>query len=158
MKTETAIFGGGCFWGVEESFRALSGVTQTEVGYSGGKMENPTYSDVSYKDTGHVEVVKVEFDPEKISYEDLLTHFFKIHDPTEVNRQGPDVGTQYRSVIFFTNKEQEISANKKIEELNALGLYKKPIATAVLPLDKYYRAEEYHQQYLAKRGLSTCHI
>ncbi len=158
MNSNIAIFGGGCFWGVEESFRALPGVIETEVGYAGGKTENPTYNDVSYKDTGHAEVVKVVYDPLKISYEELLTHFFKIHDPTEINRQGPDVGEQYRSVIFFTNPEQETSAKKKIEHLNGEGLYKKPIATVLLPAGPFYRAEEYHQQYLAKRGLSTCHI
>ena len=158
MKTETATFGGGCFWGVEESFRALSGVTETAVGYMGGTAENPTYEEVCSDKTGHVEVVHVTYNPEQISYQALLDHFFKIHNPTTVNRQGPDIGTQYRSVIFFYTPEQESEAREKIATLMSQNVFGKPIVTEVLPASKFNRAEEYHQQYLAKRDLSTCHI
>lgn len=154
----TATFGAGCFWGVEETFRATPGVTDTAVGYEGGTMENPTYKDVCTDRTGHAEVVQVEYDPEKVSYEDLLTVFFENHDPTTMNRQGPDIGTQYRSVVFYHTPEQKEAAEKRIAELEAAGRYKRPIVTQVVPAQPFYRAEEYHQKYLAKRGLSSCHI
>jgi peptide-methionine (S)-S-oxide reductase len=152
MTTESACFGAGCFWGVESDFRAISGVVDVSVGYSGGRTENPTYRDVCFKLTGHVEVVQVTFDPERVSYEALLRRFFSMHDPTQVNRQGPDVGTQYRSVIFYRTPEQCATARAMIAELNASKSYPQPIATSVEPAQTFYRAEEYHQRYLAKQG------
>ncbi len=158
MNNQIATFGGGCFWGVEESFRSLNGVIDTAVGYMGGTTEKPTYEEVCSDKTGHVEVVRATYDPTWISYETLLDHFFKIHNPTTLNRQGLDVGTQYRSVIFFHTSEQEKEAKNKIEQLNAKNTFGKPIVTEVVPAGTFNRAEEYHQQYLAKKGLSTCHI
>jgi len=152
MATETAIFGAGCFWGVETDFRAIPGVIDVIVGYSGGTTENPTYREVCSKTTGHVEVVEVTFDPARVSFETLLRHFFTIHDPTQVNRQGPDIGTQYRSVIFFRTPEQETIAHAVIAELNASKRYPRPIATAVESAAVFYRAEEYHQRYFEKQG------
>ncbi len=153
-----ATFGGGCFWGVEESFRQVGGVTATAVGYMGGAKKNPTYKEVCTDQTGHAEVVHVTYDPQKVSYEALLNVFFKVHDPTQVNRQGPDVGAQYRSVIFFHSPEQRAVADRVIDELTRAGRFKKPIATQVAPAAEFWRAEEYHQQYLSKRGLSNCHV
>ena len=151
---EKATFGAGCFWGVEAEFRKIRGVISTSVGYSGGNFENPTYKNVCSGKTGHAEVVQVEFDPSKISYEELLDVFWTIHDPTTPNRQGPDIGPQYRSVIFFHNPEQEAAAIASKEELRKSGRYKRPIVTEITPASEYYRAEEYHQGYLEKRGVN----
>ncbi|MFP5236206.1 MAG: peptide-methionine (S)-S-oxide reductase MsrA [Acidobacteriota bacterium] len=159
MAMEKATFGAGCFWGVEAQFAALAGVMRTAVGYEGGSLENPSYKDVCTDGTGHAEVVELEFDPETISYAQLLDAFFSLHDPTTMNRQGPDWGTQYRSVIFFHSPEQERQARAKIEELTAEGRYKpKRIVTQVVPAQTFWRAEEYHQRYLEKRGMTSCHI
>jgi len=155
---EHAIFGAGCFWGVEAEFRKLKGVLNTSVGYSGGNTKNPTYQDVCSHSTGHAEVVKVEFDPEKISYEELLDTFWLIHNPTTLNRQGPDVGSQYRSVIFYANEDQKKLALSKLEKLENINAFKDPIVTEIEPLGDYYMAEKYHQQYFEKRGLASCHI
>ena len=154
----TATFGAGCFWGVEATFRQTPGVTQTAVGYEGGIKENPTYQDVCTDRTGHAEVVEVEFDPAKVSYEALLKIFFENHDPTTKNRQGPDIGAQYRSAVFYHSPEQKADAERMKTALDAQGAFKRPIVTEIVPAQKFYRAEEYHQQYLEKRGLSTCHI
>ena len=151
-----ATFGAGCFWGVEEAFRELKGVTATAVGYAGGSVSNPTYEDVCTHRTGHAEVVQVEYDPAVVSYEQLLNVFWDIHDPTQVNRQGPDVGTQYRSVIFFHDAAQEAAARASKERIEKSGRYRRPIATEIVPAATFYRAEEYHQQYLAKRGVKSC--
>lgn len=155
---EKAIFGAGCFWGVEAAFRQIKGVISTSVGYSGGSYENPSYRDVCTGRTGHAEVVEVVYDPSKVSYDDLLKVFWENHDPTTMNRQGPDVGSQYRSAIFFTNTEQEAAALASKASLEMSGRYRKPIVTEVAPATQFYTAEDYHQQYLEKRGLSTCHI
>jgi peptide-methionine (S)-S-oxide reductase len=155
---EKATFGAGCFWGVEAAFREVPGVVNVTVGYEGGHTENPTYEEVCTDLTGHAEVAQVEYDPQKVSYEQLLDVFWSIHDPTQVNRQGPDVGTQYRSVIFFHTPEQEQAARASKARLESSGRYRRPIATAIEPAQTFYRAEEYHQQYLAKRGLKRCHI
>jgi peptide-methionine (S)-S-oxide reductase len=155
---EKATFGGGCFWGVEVTFAQLPGVVETAVGYEGGKTESPTYKDVCTDHTGHAEVVQVTFDPAKISYDKLLETFFAAHDPTQVNRQGPDWGTQYRSVIFYESPEQQTAALAMKERLGAEGRYDKPIATQIVPAETFWRAEEYHQKYLEKRGLAACHI
>jgi len=156
QKFEIATFGAGCFWGVEATFRQMPGVVETAVGYEGGKTDNPTYRDVCSHDTGHAEVVEVTYDPTQIAYTDLLNVFWENHDPTTLNRQGPDIGDQYRSVIFFHSKEQEEAA-KASKEAHA-GSFKRPIVTQIVPAQTFYRAEEYHQQYLEKRGLSQCHI
>ena len=156
--SEKATFGAGCFWGVEEAFRQLPGVRKTTVGYSGGHTTEPTYRDVCSDTTGHAEVVQVEFDPSVISYEDLLNVFWQVHDPTQVNRQGPDVGSQYRSAVFVHSPEQEAAARAAVADLQASGRFHRPIATQVVPAAPFYPAEEYHQQYLAKRGLRGCHI
>jgi peptide-methionine (S)-S-oxide reductase len=155
---EKATFGGGCFWGVEARFREYKGVKATRVGYAGGKIENPTYKDVCTDLTGHAEVVEIRYDPEQLSYNDLLDIFFEIHDPTQINRQGVDVGTQYRSVIFYHSEEQKIQSEKKIEKLNASGKFRRPIATKVVPAATFWEAEEYHQRYLEKQGRATCHF
>jgi peptide-methionine (S)-S-oxide reductase len=153
-----ATFGAGCFWGVEMSFRRLDGVTDAAVGYAGGHLENPTYRDVCSHGTGHAEVVEVEFDPAQISYESLLEAFFEIHDPTQVNRQGPDVGDQYRSVIFFHSPEQRETAERTKAELEASGRFARPIATAIEPAPTFWRAEEYHQRYIEKHGGGGCAV
>jgi peptide-methionine (S)-S-oxide reductase len=153
-----ATFAAGCFWGVEATFRALPGVTATRVGYTGGKTANPTYKDVCTDTTGHAEAVEVDFDPSKISFEQLLNVFWENHDPTQVDRQGPDWGTQYRSAIFFHSPEQEAEAKASKENLDKSGHYRKPIATQIVPATTFYAAEDYHQQYLEKRGMATCHI
>jgi peptide-methionine (S)-S-oxide reductase len=159
MSTEKATFGAGCFWGVEAAFAAIPGVTATAVGYEGGALDQPTYKDVCTDQTGHAEVVELDFDPEHISYEQLLEAFFALHDPTTLNRQGPDWGTQYRSVIFWHSSEQEREARAKIEQLTAEGVFKpKRIVTQVEPAQTFWRAEDYHQRYLEKRGLASCHI
>ncbi|HEY7212594.1 MAG TPA: peptide-methionine (S)-S-oxide reductase MsrA [Bryobacteraceae bacterium] len=156
--TEKASFGAGCFWGVEATFREIPGVIDAVSGYQGGHTESPTYKDVCTDRTGHAEVVEVEYDPAKVSYDKLLDVFWDAHDPTQVNRQGPDVGTQYRSVIFYYTPEQEQGARASKAKLEASGRLRRPVATEILPAPPFYRAEEYHQQYLAKRGLRHCHI
>lgn len=158
METEKAIVAAGCFWGIEEAYRTLPGVKKTTVGYAGGKTDKPTYEEVSNKRTGHAESLLIEFDPVKISYEEILEKFWEIHDPTTVNRQGPDIGEQYRSVIFYLNDGQKKTAEKSRAEANQSGKFENPIATDIVPLniEKFYPAEDYHQQYLAKRNLKTC--
>ena len=153
-----ATFAAGCFWGVEAAFRRIPGVLGTRVGYVGGKTENPTYQQVCTDTTGHAEAVEVEFDPAKTPYSSLLNVFWENHNPTQVNRQGPDVGTQYRTAIFFHSPQQEAEARASKEALDKSGKYKAKIATQVVPEATFYPAEEYHQQYLEKRGLATCHI
>jgi len=155
---EKATFGAGCFWGVEETFRKIDGVTSATVGYAGGRTENPTYEDVCSHETGHAEVVEIEFDPAKVSYRQLLEVFWSNHNPTTLNRQGPDVGDQYRSVIFHHSPEQRAAAEASKEELEKSGRFRRPIVTQIEPAPKFYRAEEYHQRYLEKRGLSHCAI
>jgi len=157
-QTEKATFGAGCFWGVEVAFRNTKGVTQTAVGYLGGTMENPTYRDVCTGRTGHAEVVEVEYDPQRVSYEELLKVFWDNHDPTQLNRQGPDIGTQYRSAIFYHTPQQQQVAQTSKEQLEREGSFRRPVATQIVPASEFYRAEEYHQQYLEKRGLASCHI
>jgi peptide-methionine (S)-S-oxide reductase len=158
METQKATFGAGCFWGVEETFRKLSGVTSTTVGYSGGTTQNPSYEDVCTDHTGHAEVVQVEFDPAKISYRQLLDVFWANHDPTTLNRQGPDVGTQYRSVIFYHSPEQKAEAEASKIGLQKTGRFKRPIVTQIEAVREFYPAEDYHQRYLEKRGISHCAI
>ena len=148
-------FGAGCFWGVEAEFRQLEGVLSTSVGYMGGTLENPTYEEVCTDLTGHAEVVEVEYDPSKLQYKDLLEICFNLHDPTQLNRQGPDVGTQYRSVIFYENEDDKSVSKYFMDSISTK--YTKPIVTSLEKKTKYYVAEEYHQKYLEKRGLSSCH-
>ncbi len=156
---EVATFGAGCFWGVESAFRQLAGVVATTVGFMGGHVENPSYQQVCTHETGHVEVVQVEFDTEKVSYEELLDAFWECHDPTQVNRQGWDIGDQYRSVIFFHTPRQKELATRSKAELTASGKYKKPIATSIEPAQEFYKAEEYHQQYYEKKGIApACNV
>jgi len=154
---QKATFGAGCFWGVEQRFRALTGVVDATVGYMGGHVDQPTYEQVCTDRTGHVEVVEVVFDDAQISYADLLRAFFELHDPTQVNRQGPDVGHQYRSVIFCHDDSQAATATEVRGELDGSGRFAAPIATHIEPAAVFWRAEEYHQQYLARRG-GTCSI
>lgn len=159
MTAQKATFGAGCFWGVEAAFAAIPGVTATAVGYEGGAFSQPTYKDVCSDSTGHAEVVELDFDPDRVSYDQLLDAFFELHDPTTLNRQGPDWGTQYRSVVFFHSPEQEAAARAKIDHLTASGRFKpKRIVTQVVPAQTFWRAEEYHQRYLEKRGQTSCHI
>jgi peptide-methionine (S)-S-oxide reductase len=158
MAIEKAMFGAGCFWGVEATFREVPGVVNTTVGYAGGHTKNPTYEEVCTDLTGHAEVVLVEYDPEKVSYEQLLEVFWNCHDPTQLNRQGPDVGTQYRSVIFAFTPEQREAAEASRERLERSGRFSRPIVTQILPAPEFYPAEEYHQRYLEKRGLRSCHM
>jgi len=153
-----ATFAAGCFWGVEASFRQIPGVISTRVGYIGGKTENPTYKEVCTDRTGHAEAVEVEFDPTKVAYNDLLQVFWENHDPTQVNRQGPDWGTQYRTAIFYHSPEQQAVAEASKQSLEKSHRYAKPIATQIVPAVTFYPAEDYHQQYLEKRGLASCHI
>ncbi len=148
------MFGAGCFWGVEEAFRRVEGVVNVEVGYSGGVVQNPTYRMVCSDRTGHAEVVHIEYDADRISYEDLLEVFWSIHDPTTLNRQGPDIGTQYRSAIFFYNDDQRNAAEASKKRLSESGRFRRPIVTEITPASEFYRAEEYHQRYLEKAGLS----
>jgi peptide-methionine (S)-S-oxide reductase len=155
LNYELATFGGGCFWCTEAIFKQIDGVIETEVGYAGGDVENPTYEQVCTGKTGHAEVCQIKFDPEKISYNELLEIFFKTHDPTTLNRQGADVGTQYRSVIFYHNETQKNLAIEFIKKLEREGVFSKPIVTQVEPLKNYYRAEEYHQNYFEKNPYST---
>ncbi|HEV2616564.1 MAG TPA: peptide-methionine (S)-S-oxide reductase MsrA [Candidatus Acidoferrales bacterium] len=156
--TEIATFGAGCFWGVEAAFRRLPGVIDVASGYSGGHMPNPTYKGVCSHTTGHAEVVQVTFDPQKVSYDQLLDTFWQIHNPTQVNRQGPDVGTQYRSAIFVHSPEQQAIAEKSKAALAASGKFQRPIATEITTAGPFYRAEEYHQKYLEKHGAASCHF
>ncbi len=155
---EKATFAAGCFWGVEAAFRQIEGVTATRVGYTGGDFKNPTYKDVCSGTTGHAEAVEVEYDPSRVTYEKLLEVFWENHDPTTLNRQGPDVGTQYRSAVFFLTPEQEAAAKASKEKLQKNGRYKRPIVTEINPALEFYPAEDYHQQYLEKRGLAHCRI
>jgi len=155
---QQATFAAGCFWGVEAAFRRTPGVTATTVGYTGGKTADPTYKEVCSDKTGHAEAVHVEFDPTVVSYEELLDAFWTSHDPTQVNRQGPDVGSQYRSAIFYHTPEQQAAAEASRERLAASGKHATPVATEVVPAAEFYRAEDYHQQYLEKRGLAACHV
>jgi peptide-methionine (S)-S-oxide reductase len=156
--TEIATFAAGCFWGVEAKFRMIPGVVDAVVGYSNGHTQNPTYKDVCTDETGHAEVVQVTFDPAQVSYEKLLEAFWILHDPTQMNRQGPDSGSQYRSAIFFHSAEQEAAAKKSKAALDASGKFRRPIATEITPAGTFYRAEEYHQRYLEKRGAASCHF
>ena len=151
-----AAFGAGCFWGVESAFRQIKGVTGAAVGYMGGSLANPSYQDVCTDRTGHAEVVQLDFDPQKVSYEELLRAFFEMHDPTTANRQGPDYGSQYRSVIFYNSPEQEAAARAQIAVLDASGKFRSWIVTEVAPATEFYRGEEYHQRYFEKHGIA-CH-
>jgi peptide-methionine (S)-S-oxide reductase len=154
----TGTFAAGCFWGVEEAFRRTPGVRETAVGYIGGHTENPTYKDVCTGRTGHAEAVQIQFDPSQVSYDQLLDLFWQIHDPTTLNRQGPDVGTQYRSVIFYHDEAQRAAAEASIERLQAGGSLRRPIVTQLLTAATFWRAEEYHQKYVQKHGGASCHI
>ena len=153
-----ATFAAGCFWGVEAAYRQIPGVLTTAVGYEGGALDQPTYEDVCTDRTGHAEVVEVEYDPARVSYDRLLDVFWENHDPTQMNRQGPDVGTQYRSAIFFHDAGQEKAARASKEALEKSGRYRRPIVTEITPASTFWKAEDYHQQYLEKRGLSSCKI
>jgi peptide-methionine (S)-S-oxide reductase len=155
---EKATFGAGCFWGVEAAFRQIKGVSSTAVGYMGGTTDHPTYKEVCTDRTGHAEVVEVQFDPAQVPYEVLLDVFWDNHDPTQINRQGPDVGRQYRSAIFYQTPEQQAIATRSKAALEASGKYKRPIATEITPASNFWMAEDYHQQYLEKRGLSHCQL
>lgn len=154
---QTATFAAGCFWGVEAAFSKVDGVIDTKVGYAGGSTDNPTYEQVCSDQTGHAEVVKVEYDETKLSYQELLNIFFWCHDPTQLNRQGPDVGRQYRSAIFFHSPDQESLAKALIEEMNKSGELKAPVVTELLPASTFWMAEEYHQRYFEKKGVDMCH-
>jgi len=149
---EKGTFAAGCFWGVEEAFRQVKGVVSTAVGYTGGSFNNPRYEDVCSGKTGHAEAMEIEYDPSRVSYEELLSVFWENHDPTTLNRQGPDIGTQYRSAIFFHTPEQRSAAVASKEKLQNSGRYTNPIATEIAPASQFYRAEDYHQQYVEKRG------
>ncbi|MDH5525905.1 MAG: peptide-methionine (S)-S-oxide reductase MsrA [Nitrospirota bacterium] len=155
--TAQAMFGAGCFWGVQAAFDRVDGVVETAVGYAGGATDHPEYKQVCSGDTGHAEVVHVTFDPAQVSYQQLLNVFWSIHDPTQMNRQGPDVGTQYRTCVFAFDGEQEKTARASLEKLAASGHYNRPVATRIEPWAPFWRAEDYHQKYLEKRGLSFCH-
>lgn len=155
---EKATFGAGCFWGVQAAFDHIPGVLETAVGYEGGTLDSPTYRDVCTDRTGHAEVLQITFDPARVSYQQLLDTFFAEHNPTQLNRQGPDVGTQYRSAIFYHSPEQQQEANATIARLAAEHKFSKPIVTQVVPAETFWRAEEYHQKYLEKRGAASCHI
>lgn len=155
---EKATFGAGCFWGVEAAFRQVEGVKATAVGFMGGQLPNPSYEDVCYRDTKHAEVVEVTYDPAQVSFDELLAVFWANHNPTQLNRQGPDVGDQYRSAIFTHSPEQQAAAEASKAQLDASGILGKPIVTEIVPAAEFYPAEEYHQQYLEKRGLATCHL
>ncbi len=157
-KLEKATFGAGCFWHVEEVFRNIKGVVNTSVGFMGGNTEDATYEDVSHSKTGHAEVLHLEYDPVVVSYKELLAIFWENHDPTTLNRQGADVGNQYRSIIFFHTPEQEEDAIKSKEVMDKSGKFKSPIVTEIILAGKFYKAEESHQKYLQKRGLETCSI
>jgi peptide-methionine (S)-S-oxide reductase len=153
-----ATFGAGCFWGVELAFRQIDGVMDATVGYAGGTKANPTYEEVCAHGTGHAEVVQVDYDPARVTYQELLDAFWKLHDPTQLNRQGPDIGDQYRSVVFFHTTEQEAIAVASKERLEASGIHSRPIVTSIEPAPTFWRAEEYHQRYLEKRGSGSCRL
>ena len=155
---QKAVFAAGCFWGVEETFRKLKGVKSTAVGYTGGLLDKPTYEIVCDGNTGHAEAVQIEFDPAVISYEELLNIFWNAHNPTQLNRQGPDFGEQYRSSIFYYTPEQKETAIKSKQALEKSGKWKDPVVTQIAPASEFWNAEEYHQQYLKKRGLGNCHL
>jgi len=155
---EIATFGAGCFWGVEEAFQKIKGVTKTTVGYMGGKTKNPTYEDVCTDETGHAEVVQIQFDEKIVTYEELLDVFWSIYDPTQLNRQGYDTGTQYRSVIFYQNDSQRKIAEESKNKLEKSKKFKKPIVTEIVPAKEFYKAEEYHQNYLKKQGRTSCKV
>jgi len=157
-RYEKATFAAGCFWGVEFAFAKVPGVVSTQVGYTGGHTENPTYKEVCTDRTGHAEAVTITYDPAKISYQQLLDVFWSIHDPTTLNRQGPDAGTQYRSAIFYHNQEQQAAAKASKRKLQQSGRFDKPIVTEITPASRFYRAEEYHQHYFEKHGLPSCHL
>jgi peptide-methionine (S)-S-oxide reductase len=157
-KQEKATFGAGCFWGVEVAFRQVPGVAEATAGYLGGTLPNPTYQDVCSGRTGHAEVVEVTYDPSRVTYEDLLNVFWSSHDPTTLNRQGPDRGTQYRSAIFYHDEAQRQAAIASKDRWNGSGRFSGPIVTEITPASPFYRAEEYHQRYLEKRGLASCHV
>ena len=154
----TAMFGAGCFWGVELTFQKINGVTSTEAGFAGGNVEKPSYKDIFEKDTGYAEVVRIEYDENALSFDDLLTIFWQNHNPTTLNQQGPDFGEQYRSVIFYFNEEQKKTAQKSLDDLTTSEIWKNPIVTQIVEQNNYFKAEDYHQDFLAKRGLDTCHI
>jgi peptide-methionine (S)-S-oxide reductase len=155
---EKATFAAGCFWGVEATFRSVPGVVSTRVGYTGGSLDHPTYKDVCSNRTGHAEAVEVMYDPARVTYDELLRIFWQSHDPTTLNRQGPDVGTQYRSAIFYHNPQQEAAARSSKEQLDRSGSYRRPVVTQIVPAAEFWEAEEYHQQYLEKKGLAQCHL
>ena len=158
MGTEKVMFGAGCFWGVEATFRKIDGVIETAVGYAGGTRDHPTYEDVCSGTTGHAEVVQVEFDPSRVSYEQLLDAFWACHNSTTLNRQGPDVGSQYRSAIFFHSSEHEQAALASKERLHASGKFREPIVTEITAASAFHRAEEHHQRYFEKNGPDSCSI
>lgn len=155
---EKATFAAGCFWGVESAFMEVPGVAETAVGFMGGRTENPSYKQVCYDDTGHAEVVHVTYDPSKVKYDQLLEVFWSVHDPTQLNHQGPDVGDQYRSAIFFHTPEQEAAARASKEWMEKSRRFRRSIVTKIEPATEFYRAEEYHQKYLQKRGMNVCHF
>ncbi len=157
-KTQLATFGAGCFWGVEATFRKIKGVVNTSVGYEGGTYKNPSYQDVCYKETGHAEVVQIEYDPSEVTYSELLDVFWNNHNPTTLNKQGPDEGEQYRSVIFYHNEEQKELALKSKLKLEQSKKFKNQIVTQIVRASTFYKAEEYHQRYLEKKGLESCHL
>jgi peptide-methionine (S)-S-oxide reductase len=157
-KTETAYFAAGCFWGVQAYFDQVPGVVATEVGYSGGHVPNPTYEQVTSHTTGHAETTKIEFDPEQISYYDLVEHFFRMHDPTTPNRDGPNIGENYRSAIFYTDDSQKVEAEQIVAELTEAHKFKAPIITEITKLGPFYLAEEYHQKFFKKTGYGACHV
>jgi peptide-methionine (S)-S-oxide reductase len=158
MSEQKATFGAGCFWGVQAAFDRVKGITSTAVGYLGGTLDHPTYRDVCGHQTGHAEVVEVSFDPDVVSYQQLLEVFWSVHDPTTMNRQGPDVGDQYRSAIFYHSEEQREAAEASKAELDRSGRFRRPIVTQIVPASNFWKAEEYHQKYLEKHGRASCHI
>ncbi len=158
VNMEKATFGAGCFWGVEDIFMQIEGVSETNVGYLGGHLKNPTYKEICRTNTGHAEVVEILFDPKIVTYDQLLEIFWKMHNPTTLNRQGPDVGTQYRSAIFYHSDEQKSSAKNSKNTLEKSERFKMPVVTEITKASIFYKAEEYHQEYLKKNGLSNCHI
>ena len=158
MKTDAAVFAAGCFWGVQYYFDQVPGVLETHAGYTGGHTDNPSYEQVLAHTTGHAEALKIIFDSSKVSYETLLKHFFRLHDPTQLNRQGPDIGDNYRSAVFYANDAQKAAARKMIDELNASGKYKAPIVTSLEPAGKFWAAEDYHQKFTVRTGRGACHV
>ena len=158
MSHQTAGFAAGCFWGVEARFREVEGVLDAVSGYQGGHSQNPSYKEVCRGDSGHAEVVQVTFDDEQVSYQELLNRFFDMHNPTTLNRQGPDFGSQYRSAVFWHDESQRVATEQKISELNESGKWPDPVVTQVAPADTFWRAEEYHQRYFEKNGAGYCHV